>query len=207
MVRLLLRSGGLPPPTFCQFAWHTVIPVLLEIVDRRTRRADVRHRRDHDDILDETDLARMVVGNGKSYPGRVRGAFPERWSLEIRSAEQAVMSGGRIGYNPGAPGLELSSRRNRKIGDSRMIDEAALTKGQVRKLNALRKSLGHAIADEAFSKWLALAANDEPESDENARVIADALWGLVRDGKLMIRRGGYTVRRGRRRVIVEPAEA
>ena len=86
-----------------------------------------------------------------------------------------------------------------------MIDEAALTKGQVRKLNALRKSLGTAIADEAFFKWLAQAANDEPEADENARVIADTLWGLIQNGKLMIRRGGYIVRRGRGRVIVEAA--
>ena len=86
-----------------------------------------------------------------------------------------------------------------------MIDEAALTKGQLRKLNALRKSLGPAIADEAFSKWLAQAANDEQQADENAKVIADALWGLIQDGKLMIRRGGYIVRRGRGRVIAEPA--
>ena len=86
-----------------------------------------------------------------------------------------------------------------------MIDETSLTKGQLRKLNALRKSLGSVIADEAFSKWLAQAANEEPQADENARVIADTLWGLVRDGKIMIRRGGYIVRRGRGRVVVEPA--
>ncbi len=83
-----------------------------------------------------------------------------------------------------------------------MIDETGLTKGQLRKLNALRKSLGPTIADEAFSKWLA-QASDEPEGDANAEVIADALWDLVQDGKLMIRRGGYVVRRGRGRVIVE----
>ena len=87
-----------------------------------------------------------------------------------------------------------------------MIDETSLSKGQLRKLNALRKSVGSAIADEAFSKWLA-QANDEPEVDENARVIADALWDLVQDGKLMIQRGGYIIRRGRGRVIVEAARA
>lgn len=87
-----------------------------------------------------------------------------------------------------------------------MIDETNLTKGQLRKLNALRKSLGPAIADEAFSKWLAQAANDELEDDANAKVIRDALWSLIQDGKLMIRRGGYIVRRGRGRVIVEPRE-
>ena len=85
-----------------------------------------------------------------------------------------------------------------------MIDETSLKKGQLRKLNALRKSVGPAIADEAFSKWLAQAA-EAPEADENATVIADTLWGLIQDGKLAIRRGGYIVRRGRGRVIVEPA--
>ena len=85
-----------------------------------------------------------------------------------------------------------------------MLDEFALTKGQLRKLNALRKSLGAAIADEAFAKWLQQAVA-EPRQDENAKVISDALWGLIQDGKLSIRRGGYVVRRGRGRVVVEPA--
>lgn len=86
-----------------------------------------------------------------------------------------------------------------------MIDEAALSKGELRKLNALRKSLGSVIADEAFAKWLEQAA--EPlEADENAKTIASALWNLVQEDKLMIRRGGYIVRRGRGRVIVEPRE-
>ena len=83
-----------------------------------------------------------------------------------------------------------------------MIDEAALSKGQLRKLNALRKSVGHAIADEAFAKWLA-QPGETPDTDENAEVIADALWSLIREGRLSIRRGGYIVRRGRGRVIVE----
>ena len=84
-----------------------------------------------------------------------------------------------------------------------MIDEAALKKGQLRKLNALRKSVGPAIADEAFSKWLAQPV-EAPEGDANAAVISNALWGLVQEGKLSIQRGGYIVRRGRGRVIVEP---
>lgn len=83
-----------------------------------------------------------------------------------------------------------------------MIDEAALTKGQVRKLNALRRSLGPAIADEAFAKWLAQPA-EAPEADRNAEVISDALWAMVQEGRVSIRRGGYVVRRGRGRVIVE----
>ncbi len=34
------------------------------------------------------------------------------------------------------------------------IDHSNLTKGQVRKLNALRKSVGDDIAEDAFSKWM-----------------------------------------------------
>ena len=83
-----------------------------------------------------------------------------------------------------------------------MIDEAALTKGQLRKLNALRKSVGPAIADEAFAKWLEQAV-EAPESDRNSEVISDALWNLIQEGRLSIPRGGYIVRRGRKRVIVE----
>lgn len=86
-----------------------------------------------------------------------------------------------------------------------MIDETALTKGQVRKLTALRKSLGPAIADEAFAKWLGQRV-EAPQADRDAEVISDALWTLVQAGRLSIRRGGYIVRRGRQRVIVEPGE-
>ena len=83
-----------------------------------------------------------------------------------------------------------------------MIDESALTKGQLRKLNALRKSVGNSIADEAFAKWLG-QAGEGSDADENAEVIADTLWAMIQEGKLSIRRGGYLVRRGRKRVIVE----
>ena len=87
-----------------------------------------------------------------------------------------------------------------------MIDEATLSKGQLRKLNALRKSLGSSIADEAFAKWLDQAV-EAPASDQDAETISDALWSLVQEGRLSIRRGGYIVRRGRKRVIVEPRGA
>ena len=34
------------------------------------------------------------------------------------------------------------------------IDQSTLTKGQIRKHNALRKSIGDDIAEDAFSKWM-----------------------------------------------------
>jgi len=56
------------------------------------------------------------------------------------------------------------------------FDEKQLTKGQLRKLNALRKSLGDVIAEKAFSEWLAQQAVAETEpQDKNAEMIAAAL--------------------------------
>ena len=85
-----------------------------------------------------------------------------------------------------------------------MFDESALMKVQLRKLNALHRSLGRRTSDEALAKWLEQAV-EKPETDVNAGISADRLWGLLREGKLSIQRGGYVVRRGRGRVIVEPA--
>ena len=85
------------------------------------------------------------------------------------------------------------------------IDESTLTKGQLRKLNALRKSVGDDIGERAFAAWLASQGPAEAKADGNVAAIADALWPLVQEGTLAIPRGGYLVRRGRGRVIVEPA--
>ena len=88
------------------------------------------------------------------------------------------------------------------------IDEKSLSKGQLRKLNALRKSLGEDIANRAFADWMASSnGSSAPETDRNAATIADTLSRLANDGKLMIPRGGYMVRRGRGRIIVERASA
>ena len=85
------------------------------------------------------------------------------------------------------------------------IDEKALSKGEVRKLNALRKSLGDQIAEEAFTKWLAQQANGNGVSDPNIELIENALNPLME--KVRIPRGGaYAVRRGRGRFIVEPVD-
>ncbi len=83
------------------------------------------------------------------------------------------------------------------------IDESTLTKGQLRKLNALRKSIGHDIADRAFNDWL---SRQPGATDTNAEEIVNALWPLVQQDRLRIPRGGYLVRRGRGRIVVERAQ-
>ena len=88
------------------------------------------------------------------------------------------------------------------------IDETALTKGQRRKLNALRKSVGDDIGDQAFVAWLSSqSAASGTKPDENATLIVDTLWPLVQQGTLAIPRGGYLLRRGRGRIIVERARS
>ena len=82
------------------------------------------------------------------------------------------------------------------------IDEKALTKGEIRKLNALRRSIGSELAEEAFAKWLARKGNGEGASDPNIEIIENALQPLM--DKIRIPRGGaYALRRGRGRFIVE----
>ena len=87
------------------------------------------------------------------------------------------------------------------------FDEKSLSRGQLRKLAALRKSLGEGIANTAFAAWLernGSAAGAGP--DKNADMLADAVMELVNEKGLQFPRGGYIVRRGRGRVIVERPE-
>ncbi len=93
--------------------------------------------------------------------------------------------------------------RHRKSG----LNEGDLSKGQLRKLNALRKSLGEDIGTRAFSEWFSTQGDGTAEpNDKNARTITEALQPLIKTGKLRIPRGGYLLRRGRGRVIVERPE-
>ena len=84
---------------------------------------------------------------------------------------------------------------------------STLSKGEVRKLNALRKSVGNEIGDKAFAEWLTSRSDGSNEQDPNAEKIVEALWPLVVAGTLKIPRGGYLLRRGRGRIIVEPVQA
>ena len=79
------------------------------------------------------------------------------------------------------------------------INEATLTKGQIRKLNALRKSIGDALAEEAFSKWLKQEKSNKPKSkaDPVAMKIAEALQPLIKGKSLNLGQHGYVVKRAR----------
>ena len=79
------------------------------------------------------------------------------------------------------------------------INESKLTKGQVRKLNALRKSVGVELGDEVFGKWLAQQASAAagPKADPVSVKIEKALAGFGSDRSFRLGNYGYTIRRAR----------
>ena len=79
------------------------------------------------------------------------------------------------------------------------IDETGLTKGLVRKLTALRKSVGDDLAEEVFAKWLEREATSQANSkpDPVAMKILEALAGFENDPKFNLGNYGYTLRRAK----------
>ena len=75
------------------------------------------------------------------------------------------------------------------------FNEAELAKGQVRKLNALRKSVGDDLAEEVFGKWLQRQASGKSEEQQDPIVarIGEALAELATDPTFKLGNYGYTV--------------
>ena len=81
----------------------------------------------------------------------------------------------------------------------------SLTKGEIRKLNALKKSIGEELGEEAFAKWYTQRKKEEVSSDPNIAMIEEALNPLIK--KISIARGSaYAIRRGRGRFIIEAVD-
>jgi hypothetical protein len=78
------------------------------------------------------------------------------------------------------------------------IDQSTLTKGQVRKLNALRKSIGNDIAEDAFSKWMKSQSQTPKDvRDPVADALVAALSNLSSDKSFKLGAKGYVVRRAK----------
>ena len=85
------------------------------------------------------------------------------------------------------------------MANTSRIDETTLTKGQRRKLEALRKSVGDEIGEQAFAAWLSRqSAGAKADTDTDAQTIVDTLWPLIEEGTLAIPRSGYLLRWERR---------
>ena len=78
------------------------------------------------------------------------------------------------------------------------IDHSVLTKGELRKLNALRKSIGDDIADVAFGKWMKTQSKSPKEvRDPVADALVAALSRLTSDKSFKLGTKGYVVRRAK----------
>jgi hypothetical protein len=78
------------------------------------------------------------------------------------------------------------------------IDQSTLTKGQVRKLTALRKSIGDDIAEDAFGKWMKSQTKTPKEvRDPVADALVTALANLNHDKSFKLGNKGYVVRRAK----------
>ena len=78
------------------------------------------------------------------------------------------------------------------------IDEFTLTKGQIRKLNALRNSVGDDIAEDAFAKWMKSQSQTPKEvSDPVADALVAALDQFKDDKTFRLGAKGYVVRRAK----------
>ena len=82
------------------------------------------------------------------------------------------------------------------------IDQSTLTKGQVRKLNALCKSVGNDIAENAFGKWMKTQTKKPKEvTDPVADALVAALSNLQNDKSFKLGNKGYVVRRAKGRGV------
>ena len=78
------------------------------------------------------------------------------------------------------------------------IHHSTLTKGQIRKLNALRKSVGDDIAEDAFGKWMKTQSKTPKDvRDPVADVLVAALSNLTSNKSFRLGTKGYVVKRAK----------
>jgi len=79
------------------------------------------------------------------------------------------------------------------------IDYSTLTKGQIRKLTALRKSVGNDIGESAFVKWMNTQSKAQrlPHRDPVSAALVDAIANHLHDKTFRLGAKGYVVRRAK----------
>ena len=175
-------EGGQP-------AWHELFPTICVAARwRRWWKAACRGAARCGEALRD----RAVDGD---QAGRCVAADRE---LAARAARRRPALAARRGACGGAP------RADR--GDAGHDARERIVVGRSRKLNALRRSVGNDVGERAFSESLESQTATVP-ADRNAGRAADAPWPPIEQGSLKNSRGGYIVRRGRGRIVVETVES
>ena len=81
------------------------------------------------------------------------------------------------------------------------IDQSTLNKGQIRKLNALRKSVGNDIANAAFAKWMKTQSKAPKEvRDPVADALVASMDPFKDDKTFRLGTKGYVVKRSKGKV-------
>lgn len=161
-------------------------------------------------------------GNGAIFDNEERGDVQKRFGMDGLLATGCLSSDARMGeiistgarprqvsaevsVNLAASGrtgimcAEIQPQEQNKEDVSMAIDGKKLTKGQIRKLNALRKSIGNELGEEVFGKWLAQVSRAAagPKPDPVAVRIEEALSDFATDRTFKLGNYGYTIRRAR----------
>ena len=78
------------------------------------------------------------------------------------------------------------------------MDQSPLTKGQIRKLNALKKSIGDDLGTMAFNKWLQSQTKEiVVKKDPVSEKLKAALSSLENDNSIRLGNKGYSIKRAR----------
>ena len=78
------------------------------------------------------------------------------------------------------------------------MDQSSLTKGQARKLNALKKSIGNDLGTMAFTKWLQSQTKEiVVKKDPVSEKLKAALSSLENDNSIRLGNKGYSIKRAR----------
>ena len=82
------------------------------------------------------------------------------------------------------------------------MDILSLTKGQIRKLNALKKSIGDDLGEEAFSQWLKTQSKaNSTKPDPVAEKINAALSQFENAKSFRLGAKGYSIKRAKGRGV------
>ena len=82
------------------------------------------------------------------------------------------------------------------------VDTSSLTKGQIRKLNALKKSIGDELGENAFSQWMKTQSkNTSTKPDPVAEKINSALSQFENDKSFRLGTKGYSIKRAKGRGV------
>ena len=78
------------------------------------------------------------------------------------------------------------------------MDQSSLTKGQARKLNALKRSIGNDLGTMAFTKWLQSQTKEiVVKKDPVSEKLKAALSSLENNNSIRLGNKGYSIKRVR----------